>query len=102
MTLSLHFSRRNSIFHIRFFLFKLLYFTLVKLKQSSACHYLVFADKLFFVPEITKKKIFNSKGASQILYPSFVCKFPHERDDITKNAWRTPLNARCNIDYNIL
>ena len=34
MVLSLLFSRRNSIFHIRFF-FRLLYLTLVNLKYSS-------------------------------------------------------------------
>ena len=28
-----------------------------------------------------------------------VFKLPHECEDITKNAWRTPLNAQCNIDY---
>ena len=48
-----------------------------------------------------KKKIFSSKVASHILCPSFVCKLPHECEDITKNAWRTPLNAQCNIEYNI-
>ena len=36
-----------------------------------------------------------------ILCPSFVCKFPHECEDITKNAWRTPLNAQCNIEYRL-
>ena len=54
MVLSLLLSRRNSIFHTRFF-FRLLYLTLVNLKSSSVCHYLVFADDFFFVP----KKIFT-------------------------------------------
>ena len=53
-----------------------------------------------------KKKIINRKVASHrpILCPSFVCrpKLPHECEDIPKNAWRTPLNAQCNIDYNKL
>ena len=46
-----------------------------------------------------KKKIFNSSVASLILCPSFVCKLQHECEDITKNAWRPPLNAQCNIEY---
>ena len=48
-----------------------------------------------------KKGIFNSKVASHILCPSFVCKLLHECEDITKNAWRTPLNAQCNIEYRL-
>ena len=26
---------------------------------------------------------------------------PHECEDITKNAWHTPLNAQCNIEYRL-
>ena len=63
------------------------------------CHYLVFADK-FFVPKKIKKNLYG-KVASHILCPSFVCKLPHECEDITKNAWRTPLNARCHIKYRL-
>ena len=63
-----------------------------------------FADN-FFVPKKNKKKIFNSKVAwhqsCHILCPSFVCKLPRECEDITKNAWRTPLNAQCNIEYRL-
>ena len=56
----------------------------------------------FFVPKkTTKNRIFNSKVASHILCPLFVCKLPHECVDITKNAWRTPLNAQCNIEYRL-
>ena len=92
------FFRRNSIFHIRFFLSKLLYVTLVNLKLSSVCHYLVFADKMFCAKKKTKKKkIFNSKVASHILCPSFVCKLPHKCENITKNGWSTSLNTQCNI-----
>ena len=37
-----------------------------------------------------------------MLRPSFVCKLPHECEDITENAWRTPLlNAQCNIEYRL-
>ena len=49
-----------------------------------------------------KKKIFNRIVSSHILCTSFVYKLPHECENITKNAWRTPLNAQCNIDYSIL
>ena len=60
MALPLLFFGCNSIFHIRFFLSRLLYFTLVNLKQSSVCHYLVFTDNFFFVPKKkTKKKRFS-------------------------------------------
>ena len=54
MVLSLLFPQRNSIFHIRFFL-RLLYLTLVSLKQSTVRHYLVFADYVS-VPKKTHKK----------------------------------------------
>ena len=30
-----------------------------------------------------------------------MCKLPHECEDITKNAWGTPLNAQCNIEYRL-
>ena len=30
-----------------------------------------------------------------------VSKLSHECEDITKNAWRTPLNAQCNIKYRL-
>ena len=67
MVLPLLFSRRNSIFHIRFF-FRLLYLTLVYLKYLSVCHYLVFVDNFFLCQKkkknTHKKKIFNSKVAS--------------------------------------
>ena len=63
------------------------------------CHYLVFADK-FFCAKKNKKNLYG-KVASHILCPSFVCKLPHECEDITKNAWRTPLNARCHIKYRL-
>ena len=112
MALSLLFFRRNSIFHMRFFLSGLLYLTLVNLKYSSVCHYLVFANNylvfanFFGCQKNTQKKIFISKVASHILCPSFVSKLPHECEDITKNAWRAPLNAQCrlisNINYKIL
>ena len=48
-----------------------------------------------------QKKIVNSKVASHILCPLFVFKLPHECEDITKNAWRTPLNSQCNIEYRL-
>ena len=48
-----------------------------------------------------KKKIYSSEAASHVLCPSFVCKLPHECEDITKNAWRAPLNAQCNIEYRL-
>ena len=86
-------------FDIRFFLPTLPYLSLVSLISSSVCHYLGFADKFFYAKK--KKKIFYSKVASHILCPSFVCKLPHECEDITKNAWRTPLNAQCNIEYRL-
>ena len=35
------------------------------------------------------------------IWPSFVCKLAHKCEDITKNAWRTPLNAQCNIEYRL-
>ena len=54
MALSLLFFRRNSIFHSRFFLSRLLYLALVNLKQSSVRHFLVFAHN-FFVPKKQKK-----------------------------------------------
>ena len=57
------------------------------------------------MPKKKQKKRFlisNSKVALHILRPSFVCKLPHECEDITTNAWRPPLNAQGNIDYNIL
>ena len=53
------------------------------------------------MPKKNKKKIFNSKVASHILCPSFVRKLPHECQDITKNAWRKPLNAQGNIEYRL-
>ena len=43
--------------------------------------------------------IFNNKVASHTLCPWFVCNLPHECDH--KNAWRTPLNAQCNIKYRL-
>ena len=61
------------------------------------CHYLVFADNFF----CAKKKFLYGKVALHILCPSFVCKLPHECEDITKNAWRTPLNAQCKIKYQL-
>ena len=64
------------------------------------CHYLVFADK-FFCAKKKQKKILYGKVASHILYPSLVCKLPHECENITKNALRTPLNAQCNIKYRL-
>ena len=67
-------------------------------KKGNPSHYLVFAHKFFCAK---KKKNFNSKVASHILCPSFVCKLPHECEDIKKNAWRTPLNAQCNIEYRL-
>ena len=36
-----------------------------------------------------------------LLYPSFVYELPHECEEITKNAWRTPLNAQCSIEYRL-
>ena len=57
MALSLLFFRHNSIFHIQFF-FKLLRITLVNLKLSSVCHYLVFADNFFCAKKIKQKKDF--------------------------------------------
>ena len=103
MALSLLFFRRNSIFHIRFFLSRLLYLTLANLKQSSVCYFLVFADKFFLSQKKKKqqKKSFNSKVASHVLCPSFVSKLPRECEDITKNAWCTSLNAQCNIEYRL-
>ena len=93
----------NAIFHIRFFLSRLLYLALVNLKLSSVCHYLVFADKFFLCQKKKQqKKIFNTKVASHRYYVrrlSVLCKLSHECEDITKNAWRTPLNAQCNIKY---
>ena len=47
------------------------------------------------------KKFLYGKVALHILCPSFVCKLPHECEDITKNAWRTPLNAQCNIKHRL-
>ena len=35
------------------------------------------------------------------LCPSFDCKLPYKCEDITKNAWRTPLNAQSSIDYRL-
>ena len=66
--------------------------------RSLSC----FCWKFFLCQKKTQKKICNSKVALHIQCPSFVCKLPHECEDITKNALRTPLNAQCNIDYNIL
>ena len=70
--------------------------------------YLVFADNFIFVPKNnTKNKIFINEVAlhqwCRILpvCSSFVCKLPHECEDITKNTWRTPLNAQCNIKYQL-
>ena len=73
------------------------------------CHYLVFADKIllcqkktfFLCQKKNNKKFLYGKVASHILCPSFVCKLLHECEDITKNAWRTPLNAQCNIKYRL-
>ena len=53
------------------------------------------------MPKKNKKKFLYGKVALHILCPSFVCKLPHECEDITKNAWRTPLNAQCNIKYRL-
>ena len=100
--LVLTFFRRNSIFHIRFFLSRLPYLTPGKLKIIVGMSFLVLADKFFWCQKKHKKKIFNSKVAAYVLCPSFDCKLAHESEDITKNAWRTPLNAQCNIEYNIL
>ena len=36
-----------------------------------------------------------------MLCPSFVCKLPHECEDVTRNAWRTPLNAQCYIKHRL-
>ena len=61
----------------------------------------------FFFWTKQNKKSFNSKVASHnMLCPSFVCRLSvsyilHECEDITKNAWRTPLNAQCNIEYRL-
>ena len=79
------FSRGSSIFYIRFFLSWFFYLNLANNNRRY----------------VTKRKIFNSKVASHILCPSFVCKLPHECEDITSNAWRTPLNAQCNIEYRL-
>ena len=53
--------------------------------------------------EKTKKKILKAKLLIGLLSPSFVFKLPHECEDITKNARRTPLNAQCNrpIEYRL-
>ena len=64
------------------------------------CHYLVFTDN-FFLCQKKNKKFLYGKVALRILCPSFVCKLPHECEDITKNAWRTPLNAQCNIKHRL-
>ena len=61
----------------------------------------VFANNFFWAKKKQKQKIFNNKVASHILCPSSVCKLPHEYEDITKNAWRTPINAQCNIEYRL-
>ena len=58
-------------------------------------------DKFHFVQKKNNKKTFNSQVASHMLCSSFVCKLPHKCEDITKNAWRTPLNAQYNIEYRL-
>ena len=35
----------------------------------------------------------------RLLCPSFRCKIPHECEDITKNAWRTPQSTQYNIEH---
>ena len=62
----LHFFFLSAQFYIRFFLSRLLYFTLVNLKYSSVCHYLVFADNcfFFFCSKKTKKKDFELQSCS--------------------------------------
>ena len=67
MALFLLFFRRNSIFHIRFFLSRLLYLTLVNLKQSSVCVSILFLLIHFFCAKKTKKK-FYSKVASHYVH----------------------------------
>ena len=56
MAMSSLFFRRNSIVHIRLFLSRLLYFSKFKIIVGTVCHYLVSADKFFFVPKKQKKK----------------------------------------------
>ena len=48
-----------------------------------------------------QKKSSLSCFAYSLLCPSFVCKLQHECEDITKNAWRSPPNAQCGIEYRL-
>ena len=43
-------------------------------------------QKKKFVPKKKQKKIFNSKVATHILCPSFVCKLSQECEDMLKKA----------------
>ena len=68
---------------------------------GSLCHYLVSADN-FFLREKNKKKFLIAKLLrTYYVRRLIVCKLPHECEDITKNAWRTPLHAQCNIEYRL-
>ena len=63
MALSLlFFSAQFGIPIIRFFLSRLLYLTLVNLRQSSICHFLVFADKFFLCGKNKNKKEFYERS----------------------------------------
>ena len=53
-------------------------------------------------PRLWSLPCFASIMSYRILCPSFVCKLPHECEDMTKNAWTAPLIAQCNIKYRLL
>ena len=81
-----------------FFNLLLVNFFCAKKKKISAKPYFLCQKK----KKTKEKQIFNRKVASHILCSSFVCKLPHECEDITKiYAWRTPLNAQCCIEYRL-
>ena len=64
-------------------------------------HYLVFADN-FFCAKKTKKILIAKLFRNNVVYYVRRLSVSYRmNEDITKNAWRTPLNAQCNIDYRL-
>ena len=73
--------------------------------QVTLSHFSKFYDRRCVITLFLLMNFFCAKKQKKIyskVASHYVRKLPHECDDITKNAWCTPLNAQCNIDYNIL
>ena len=102
MALSLLFFWRNSIPHSIFFV-QVTLSNFTKLKIINRRYVItLLLPTIFFVPKKKTKKRFLIAKLLRIYYVRRLSvSYRMNVEDITKNAWRTPLNAQCNIEYRL-